>query len=339
MKKEIMGEIVRSDLCMKCGEETKFKVITKEKEICVRGEPIEVVFQYCKCDVCGDEIVDPEYNVDSFKLAYIEYRKRHGFLQPDEIKEWRKTRDIKQSELAKLIGLGATTLSRYENGALQDEAHDKLLSLVMEDENFAQLVQESEDVFTSAKKEKLLKQFQNEATNVNSNNRIIINLHRYEPCEFSGYKRFDLPRLRSAVLFFASEGVFKTKLNKMLFYADFKHFKEYALSITGIEYAHLPYGPVPNNFEMYYAMLCSGKGIDIQEEYVGDCVGERIYALEKPELTLFSVTELKILAEVKEYFSKFSANDLKNFSHTEVGYERTRDGELISYHYANQLKI
>jgi hypothetical protein len=33
------------------------------------------------------------------------------------------------------LGQGGATLSRYENGALQSEAHDQLLKLVMQPEN------------------------------------------------------------------------------------------------------------------------------------------------------------------------------------------------------------
>ncbi|NIO19633.1 MAG: DUF4065 domain-containing protein, partial [Candidatus Aenigmarchaeota archaeon] len=46
-----------------------------------------------------------------------------------------------------------------------------------------------------------------------------------------------------------------TVLNKLLFYADFKHCKEYTVSISGSRYARLPYGPVPDNWAHYLAFL------------------------------------------------------------------------------------
>jgi len=36
---------------------------------------------------------------------------------------------ITQEELGVLLGWGGATLSRYENGALQDEVHEKMLRM------------------------------------------------------------------------------------------------------------------------------------------------------------------------------------------------------------------
>ncbi len=40
-----------------------------------------------------------------------------------------------------------------------------------------------------------------------------------------------------------------------IFSEDFKHFKDYAVSITGAKYAHADQGPVPDNFKHYFATL------------------------------------------------------------------------------------
>ena len=54
------------------------------------------------------------------------------------------------------------------------------------------------------------------------------------------------------VLFFAhkSAGLLKTKLMKLLNYSDMIFYKENGLSISGLKYAHLPYGPVPDKWEI-----------------------------------------------------------------------------------------
>ena len=51
------------------------------------------------------------------------------------------------------------------------------------------------------------------------------------------------------ILFFAKDTVLKTKLLKEMFYTDFLYYKETCNSITGLEYAKLPYGPVPDQYE------------------------------------------------------------------------------------------
>ena len=44
--------------------------------------------------------------------------------------------------------------------------------------------------------------------------------------------------------------IMKTKLLKELFYIDFLYYKKSCISITGLEYAKLPYGPVPEDFDL-----------------------------------------------------------------------------------------
>ena len=56
---------------------------------------------------------------------------------------------------------------------------------------------------------------------------------RYEPDEFSGYRRLDLDKFFNVVLYFCKDGDFKTKINKLLFYADFLHFKQYTVLLPG----------------------------------------------------------------------------------------------------------
>jgi len=56
-------------------------------------------------------------------------------------------------------------------------------------------------------------------------------------------------------------------------------------------------------------------------------------------LSVFSNSEIKTLIEVKEYFENFGAGKIKDFSHKENGYKETRDGQIISYAYADDLQI
>jgi putative zinc finger/helix-turn-helix YgiT family protein len=338
-----MNTAVRG-FCSNCEKETRLELVTKEEVIRVRNKPIKIELQYLRCVECGDEAFDPSLNVDPFSLAYRKYRKEYGFLQPEEIREWRKANKLTQGELAKLLGVGGATISRYENGALQDPSHEKLLRLAINPSNLLQLVEQSEGVFTESKKRRLIEGLEQVQAGDNSiDSTIMVSLGNYEPNEYSGYRRLDLEKLYSAILFFCKEGVLKTKLNKLLFYADFKHYKGYAISITGARYAHIPFGPAPDNYEIYYGALSSQKAIQFIEEIYpakrgGEpVVGEIIKAVKKPDLSLFAASELRIMASVQEDFEKYNAREITDFSHKEVGYQETEDGGTISYDYAKKL--
>lgn len=328
-------------ICPSCEKETDIELVRKIEEIKVRGESIEVEMEFYKCLVCGEEFEDPRSDNDPLDKAYRKFRRRHGMIQPEEIRQLRKRYGFTQSEMSSLLGWGGATLSRYENGALQDEAHGKILHLITDPRNLLNLIEQSPDAIPKHRRESLIKELKIAEEKSYSFERILEErLGVYEPDELSGYMRLNIAKLFNVVLFFCEEGTLKTVLNKLLFYADFKHFKENTVSITGARYARIPFGPAPDNFDYYFATLKSyGKLIVEEIEYGDDVTGEKFISEAKPDLTLFSDTELKIIAEVKIHFKGFTAKRISDFSHNERGYRETSQGNIISYKYANSLQI
>ncbi|KSV18484.1 hypothetical protein DA01_02945 [Dehalococcoides mccartyi] len=326
-------------LCTNCEKESEVELVVKKETFNVRGEPIAVDVEYSRCKECGDEVLNPAVNHDPFELAYREYRRKHALLQPEEITDWRKAHHLSQGEFARLLGIGIATLNRYENGSLQNESHEKLLRLAMDSSNLLKLIEKSEGIFSESRKKKILETLrESEEVSCSLDDTIMITFGGADRTNLNGFRKLDLSKLYNAVLFFSRGGVLKSKLNKLLFYADFKHFKEYALSITGLQYAHLPYGPVPDNYAMYYATLLSKGLVEfIEEFYPSGYVGEVIKTVKEPDLNVFTPSELRIMATVMEDFKGYNASQIQEFSHKEKGYQQTHDGEIIPYTYANEL--
>ena len=129
--------------CPRCGEVGKVAKRRVREEVNVRGEPFTLELEVLRCEKCGEEFYDPSDGSDVLDVAYREYRDRHGMIQPEDIREFRRRYGLTQQELSQLLGWGGATISRYENGALQDRAHDKVLKLAMEAENLARLVKDN----------------------------------------------------------------------------------------------------------------------------------------------------------------------------------------------------
>src|SRR3989304_4082899 len=317
-------------ICPNCEKEPELAVIRGKETVRVRGEPVEVASEYSKCAECGEEFETPR-GYASLEAAYREYRRQHNLLQPEDIQGWRKRYGVTQKELSQLLGWGDATLSRYENGALQSEANEKMLRLVMEPHNLLKLIEESPGALPADKHSRLVKELGAAEAEACSFERVMEErFANYEPGEFSGYRRFDLQRLFNAILFLCRGGALKTKLNKLLFYADFKHFKEYAVSITGVHYVHLDYGPVPDNYDYFAAELLSGHEIKTEEVFFGNYSGHNLISCVEPDLSVFSDSELKILTEIKEYFKSYGSKQIKDFSHQEKAYRETTSSEKIS---------
>jgi putative zinc finger/helix-turn-helix YgiT family protein len=326
-------------ICPNCEKETEIEKIAGNEEILVRGEPIKVNSIYCVCHECGVEFENTR-NTSSLSEAYREYRRRHAMLQPEEIREWRKKYGLTQKELAALLGWGDVTLSRYENGALQDDAHEKILRLALEPHNLLKLVEESPNALSNTKHEQLVKELKSEEKMACSFSRLFEDVFaHYDPDEYSGYIKLNIQKLYNVILYFCQSGQLKTKLNKLLFYSDFKHFKEHTVSITGVRYAHLPFGPVPDNYSWYFAEMERDGRLSNEPENLGEYIGESYVALSKADLSIFNSDELATLEAINTYFSNYSAKEITEFSHQETGYIETPHAMNISYVHSESLKI
>lgn len=329
--------------CPHCELDRELRIVHKSIEYTIKGEKIPIETTLNQCTSCNNEFLSPDEDNDPLELAYREYRQRHGMLQPEEIRSFRTSLGLNQRELSGLLSWGGATLSRYETGGLQDDAHDTALRMAMNPRNMLTLIEKKPSILspekTRAVKEALGKYSEEQVLPYRSLCESRLGLP--EPDEYNGYRIFDINKLFNTVLFFCMNAeVVKTKLNKLLFYADFKHFKEYTVSITGARYAHLPYGPAPDRYPFILAALEEEeKSIVIEERSFGSYLGEVLIARKSPDVSLFLTSEMKILAMVKEMFGEVSAKQLSDRSHKEKAFIETKNGELIAYTFAEKLSI
>jgi len=131
--------------CPKCGSFQETYEVTSEQTLPVRGENVTVSATVRHCSVCEEALVSEECDSATLEKAYAVYRERHGLLTPQEIRSIREGYDLSQRAMARLLGCGDVTIHRYENGALQDAAHDRLLRLMREPANLQALLEGAGD--------------------------------------------------------------------------------------------------------------------------------------------------------------------------------------------------
>lgn len=81
---------------------------------------------------------------------------------------------------------------------------------------------------------------------------------RSQPGEYTGFREPSLERLAKMMIYLVAqsrEQLYKVKLMKLLFYADFLHYARQGVSISGFPYARLEMGPVPDNFQHVWAWI------------------------------------------------------------------------------------
>ncbi len=122
-----------------------------------------------------------------------------------------------------------------------------------------------------------------------------------------------------------------TKLNKILWAADFITYARTGKAITGLEYFRLPKGPALKQFlpirnEMIGAGDCA--------EQIRDHFGhkqKRLIALREPDLGGFSGPEIAQVDEVLTRLKNRTAAEVSNWSHRFRGWEAADLEEVIPY--------
>ena len=147
----------RKEFCIECNQDSLHEHVIEPMEIEVRNEKFTVSNEYLKCTICGEQYKIPGVHHDPSNEAYRLYREQHGMMQPEAIKDLRKFYGLTQQELAKLLGFGMITLSRYETGALQDETHDTVLQFLKNPSNMCDLVLRKIDALSAGKRSEVLK--------------------------------------------------------------------------------------------------------------------------------------------------------------------------------------
>jgi hypothetical protein len=149
---------------------------------------------------------------------------------------------------------------------------------------------------------------------------------------------FNKEKLAELIIYFARESendrLFgSTKLNKLLFLADFLAYGYLGKPITGSRYIHQKRGPTPSPDEFLpvrESLLTSGRLAIIEEEtFFG--TRKRPVAKKKPDLNKFSKKEIEIAYEALETLKHLGNVESENWSHKFVGWLSTSEGEEIPY--------
>jgi putative zinc finger/helix-turn-helix YgiT family protein len=98
----------------------------------VNGEEVAVPSaSHLRCPKCGEVVLRLQDARRLHEDASALYRTKHGLLSADEIRALRERFGLTQVDLARLLRLGANTVSRWESGRnVQTAAMDVLLRLL-----------------------------------------------------------------------------------------------------------------------------------------------------------------------------------------------------------------
>ena len=310
------------------------------RDMTFRKETFQVVFHYYICEDSGEQFEDEHFSALNYNQVVNQYRVRHHIPFPEQILEIRQKYNLSAARISEILGMGANSWRNYEDGEVPSRTNANLIQMISKPESFEEYLKnysglEEKDC------DKILKTVQKLKTDSCLSNDPLYRFYKQTDIT-TGFKAFNREKTKKVILFFAErQSPYKTKMNKLLFYADFVHFRNNAQSITGLKYAAIPRGPVPNHFEYLFEALVE-EGI-ICKETTMTSYGEVEQILPSGKAhfdpSVFSASELEALDFVANAFKNTSASEIAEISHREPAWKENIDGNrIISFSYAFGLE-
>ncbi len=151
--------------------------------------------------------------------------------------------------------------------------------------------------------------------------------------------RFRMDKFRNVLLYLLEQcagkpNVGETVLYKLLYYADFNFYELFEEHLTGAQYRKLPFGPVMQDFNTIISRMIKEEQIQRIKTTFHGYPQIRYIPLVKPDLTKMSAAETETIDRVIDRFSDWSASAVSEYSHKDLPWRSTKDGEVIDYELA-----
>lgn len=290
--------------CPLCDKVHEIEKRTRVAKTIIKGEEVnyEETYYFCvNSDEDENEFSTAKMENENLLNARNEYRKAHGLLTSDDIVAIREKYGLSQVDLAKLLGWGEATISRYESKAIQDDAYDNMLRIINDNPLAAlDLLQKNNEQFAGIKKlaikQKIMENLDEEGREYLQRKALESEYVEFEELsDLNGMMKLNIPKLELVISYYASKikKLYKVKLMKMLWYADSLSFKFYGHAMTGLVYCHEDMGALP----VGHYKIGGLQFVNMEEE----CDYENVKYHSSPTINLMS---LSCLLKKRKYWIK-----------------------------------
>jgi transcriptional regulator with XRE-family HTH domain len=236
----------------------------------------------------------------------------------NRVRRLRKIKGYSQEELASIIGISRPSLAQIEVGKRSLEAVElknisMALGLSLDEFMSEKFDLEGADMLQKSKAESIEERISIPVLQVNKFKNIL--LYLLEKCA-------------------GKPNVGETVLNKLLYFCDFNYYETYEEHLTGAVYKKLPFGPVPHKLDQILDQMIQSEQIKRIKTNYHNFKQTRYLPLEKPDLSELKASEKEIIDRVIEQMSNWSAGTISSYSHKDMPWLATREGDIINYELA-----
>lgn len=287
-----------------------------------RKEKFRVHVRYYVCEDTGEQFTTTEQDTLQFNDLYSQYRIKHGIPFPDEIKEIRLKYGLNYSQISRILGFGANQYAKYEAGEVPSESNGKMITTIKNKTVLVDLLQACKDAFLPSEYKRIMASIsQSEMQSDEQSALFSIIFYDNKRTIFNGYGYKNINKLFEMVRYIIrrSGEIFPTKLNKLMFYADFHNYRQTGMSISGLQYRALAYGPVPDHYATIYDNI---PGVEKKIVEAHNMVSTLLSCNFQEEYPLLSTIEKQSIDHIVDLLGNLSVKEIIEKSHEEPGWQK-----------------
>ena len=119
-------------------------------------------------------------------------------------------------------------------------------------------------------------------------------------------------------------------LYKLLYFIDFNYYEKHEEQLIGATYIRNNYGPTPKEFIKIVEDM-EGKDLTKVQDRYFQYPQTKYLPLRKPDLSKINTQEQKVIDDVINTLSDMNAKQISDYSHNDVPWQTTEEGEAIDY--------
>lgn len=232
------------------------------------------------------------------------------------IRAFRERTGMSQDALARQMGLPRPAISQMESGA-RKVATDELLKL---SQIFHVPV---DDLLNPGKEPEVCLQEGREEKEPKPRMRISV-------------PQKNLQKFKEVLLYILNKvgskpNIGETVIYKLLYFIDFDFFEKYEEQLIGATYMKNQYGPTPVEFAKIVEQMIKGGEIEKVKSDYFNYPQTKYLPRNKPDLTKLKASEIEVIDDVLNRLSDMNASQVSAYSHGDVPWLTTGDGEVIGY--------
>lgn len=290
----------------------KDNIIIKEETVKVKVKKLEIEYKekYAVDKLTGEELYIREIEIENDINLYDIYKSEKGLLTSKDIKSIRETYGLSQTDFSKVIGFGAITIHRYENGTIQTEANNSIIEFCKKASNMKKLIIKNSEKIDKIIYEELYIRIE-ELIKIEDHKIIKSDISYLYEMDFSTSTALDVSKILLKKIDDKFDGLTQISLQKLCYYIQGISLLIFNRPAYEDPIYNLQYGPVVKNLSNEY------------KKYKSNIISLPL------DIPVLSDGLNEIIEVVVENYGKISAWSLVELTHGEDPWNMTNKDEVI----------